>query len=97
MIGGTRSLRSISALHAIKAAVPAMKARGYGRIVNIASAHELVGSEGKAAYVAAKHGLVGLSKVVALDYANHGITCNAICPGWVLTRPEADRGPRQAG
>src|SRR5260370_11238313 len=74
-----------AAFHAIKAVVPGMKARGYGRIVNIASAHGLVGSEGKAAYVAAKHGLVGLSKVVALDYANHGITCNAICPGWVLT------------
>ncbi len=74
-----------AAFHAIKAAVPAMKARGYGRIVNIASAHGLVGSEGKAAYVAAKHGIVGLSKVVALDHANHGITCNAICPGWVLT------------
>jgi 3-hydroxybutyrate dehydrogenase len=88
-----------AAFHAIKAAVPAMKARAYGRIVNIASAHGLVGSEGKAAYVAAKHGLVGLSKVVALDYANHGITCNAICPGRVLTPPrsEADRGPRQAG
>jgi 3-hydroxybutyrate dehydrogenase len=74
-----------AAFHAIKAAVPGMKARGYGRIVNIASAHGLVGSEGKAAYVAAKHGIVGLSKVVALDHANHGITCNAICPGWVLT------------
>jgi 3-hydroxybutyrate dehydrogenase len=74
-----------AAFHAIKAAVPAMKARGYGRIINIASAHGLVGSEGKAAYVTAKHGLVGLSKVVALDHANHGITCNAICPGWVLT------------
>jgi 3-hydroxybutyrate dehydrogenase len=74
-----------AAFHAIKAAVPGMKARGYGRIVNIASAHGLVGSEGKAAYVAAKHGIVGLSKVVTLDHANHGITCNAICPGWVLT------------
>jgi 3-hydroxybutyrate dehydrogenase len=74
-----------AAFHAIKAAVPTMKARGYGRIINIASAHGLVGSEGKAAYVAAKHGIVGLSKVVALDHANHGITCNAICPGWVLT------------
>ena len=73
-----------AAFHAIKAAVPAMKARGYGRIVNIASAHGLVGSEGKAAYVAAKHGLVGLSKVVALDYANHGITCNAIALGGFL-------------
>jgi 3-hydroxybutyrate dehydrogenase len=74
-----------AAFHAIKAAVPTMKARGYGRIINIASAHGLVGSEGKAAYVAAKHGIVGLSKVVALDHANHGITCNALCPGWVLT------------
>jgi 3-hydroxybutyrate dehydrogenase len=74
-----------AAFHAIKAAVPAMKARGYGRIINISSAHGLVGSEGKAAYVVAKHGLVGLSKVVALDYANCGITCNSICPGWVLT------------
>jgi 3-hydroxybutyrate dehydrogenase len=74
-----------AAFHAIKAALPGMKARRYGRIVNIASAHGLVGSEGKAAYVAAKHGIVGLSKVVALDCANDGITCNAICPGWVLT------------
>jgi 3-hydroxybutyrate dehydrogenase len=74
-----------AAFHAIKAAAPEMKARRYGRVVNIASAHGLVGSDGKAAYVAAKHGLVGLTKVVALDLANHGITCNAICPGWVLT------------
>jgi 3-hydroxybutyrate dehydrogenase len=74
-----------AAFHAIKAVVPGMKARGFGRIVNIASAHGLVGSEGKAAYVAAKHAIVGLSKVVALDCANDGITCNAICPGWVLT------------
>jgi 3-hydroxybutyrate dehydrogenase len=74
-----------AAFHAIKAAVPGMKKRGWGRIINIASAHGLVGSDGKAAYVAAKHGIVGLTKVVALDHANHGITCNAICPGWVLT------------
>jgi 3-hydroxybutyrate dehydrogenase len=74
-----------AAFHAIKAAAPGMKARGYGRIVNIASAHGLVGSAGKAAYVAAKHGIVGLTKVVALDLADHGVTCNAICPGWVLT------------
>ena len=74
-----------AAFHAIKAAIPGMKARGFGRIVNIASAHGLVGSAGKAAYVAAKHGIVGLTKVVALDQANHGITCNAICPGWVQT------------
>jgi 3-hydroxybutyrate dehydrogenase len=74
-----------AAFHATKAAVPGMKKKGWGRIINIASAHGLVGSDGKAAYVAAKHGIVGFSKVVALDHANHGITCNAICPGWVLT------------
>jgi 3-hydroxybutyrate dehydrogenase len=74
-----------AAFHAIKAVVPGMKRRGWGRIVNIASAHGLVGSAGKAAYVAAKHGIVGLTKVVALDHANSDITCNAICPGWVLT------------
>jgi 3-hydroxybutyrate dehydrogenase len=62
-----------------------MKARGIGRIINIASAHGLVASAQKAAYVAAKHGLVGLTKVVAIETANDGITCNAICPGWVLT------------
>jgi 3-hydroxybutyrate dehydrogenase len=74
-----------SAFHAIKAAVPGMKKRGWGRIINISSAHGLVASEGKAAYVASKHGIIGLTKVVALDHANHGITSNAICPGWVLT------------
>jgi 3-hydroxybutyrate dehydrogenase len=74
-----------AAFHATKAVVPGMKRRGWGRIVNIASAHGLVGSHGKAAYVAAKHGILGLTKVVALDHANSGITCNAICPGWVLT------------
>ena len=73
------------AFHAIKAAVPAMRDRRWGRIGNIASAHGLVASAGKAAYVAAKHGIVGLTKVVALDPANDGITCNAICAGWVLT------------
>jgi 3-hydroxybutyrate dehydrogenase len=74
-----------SAFHSIRAAVPGMKQRKWGRIVNIASAHGLVASAQKVAYVAAKHGLVGLTKVVALETANAGITCNAICPGWVLT------------
>jgi 3-hydroxybutyrate dehydrogenase len=74
-----------AAFHATKAALPHMLARGWGRIVNIASAHGLVASGEKAAYVAAKHGLVGLTKVVAIETANAGVTCNAICPGWVLT------------
>ncbi|MFL5118991.1 MAG: 3-hydroxybutyrate dehydrogenase, partial [Microvirga sp.] len=71
--------------HAIKAAVPGMQQRRWGRIINVASTHGLVASTGKAAYVAAKHGLVGLTKVVALELANDGVTCNAICPGWVDT------------
>ena len=71
--------------HAIKAAVPHMRAQGWGRIINISSVHELVASVNKAAYVSAKHGLVGLSKVVALETANDPITSNCICPGWVLT------------
>ena len=74
-----------SAFHLIKAVVPEMKARRSGRIINIASAHGLVASGEKAAYVAAKHGIVGLTKVVAIEAANDGVTCNAICPGWVLT------------
>ncbi len=74
-----------SSFHTIRAALPGMKARNWGRIINIASAHGLVASVHKAAYVAAKHGLVGLTKVVALETAATGITCNAICPGWVLT------------
>jgi 3-hydroxybutyrate dehydrogenase len=74
-----------AAFHSIKAALPSMKAQGWGRIINIASAHGLVASADKAAYVAAKHGLVGLTKVVAIETANHGITANAICPGWVST------------
>ena len=74
-----------SSFHTIRAAVPGMKKRKWGRIINIASAHGLVASGQKAAYVAAKHGVVGLTKVVAIETANSGITCNAICPGWVLT------------
>jgi 3-hydroxybutyrate dehydrogenase len=74
-----------AAFHATKAVLPGMIARGWGRIVNIASAHGLVASAEKAAYVTAKHGLVGLTKVTAIETANQGITCNAICPGWVLT------------
>lgn len=74
-----------SAFHTIRAAVPLMRQRGWGRIINIASVHGLVASAEKAAYVAAKHGLVGLTKVVALETAGQGITCNAICPGWVDT------------
>jgi len=74
-----------SAFHTIRHAVRPMKARGWGRIVNIASAHGLVASAEKAAYVAAKHGILGLTKVVALETAGTGVTCNAVCPGWVRT------------
>jgi 3-hydroxybutyrate dehydrogenase len=71
--------------HAIAAAVPAMRRQGWGRIINIASTHGLVGSAHKAAYVAAKHGVVGLTKVVALETAGTNVTVNAVCPGWVRT------------
>jgi 3-hydroxybutyrate dehydrogenase len=74
-----------SAFHTIRCALPSMQQRGWGRIVNIASTHGLVASVEKSAYVAAKHGIVGLTKVVALENARSAITCNAICPGWVLT------------
>ncbi|EIK52765.1 MULTISPECIES: 3-hydroxybutyrate dehydrogenase [Stutzerimonas stutzeri group] len=74
-----------SAFHTTRLALPGMRQRGWGRIINLASVHGLVGSAQKAAYVAAKHGLVGLTKVVALETATTAITCNAICPGWVLT------------
>ena len=74
-----------SVFHTMHHALPAMKRKNWGRIVNIASAHGLVGSAYKSAYVAAKHGVVGLTKVAALETARTGITCNAICPGWVLT------------
>jgi 3-hydroxybutyrate dehydrogenase len=74
-----------AAFHAMRAAVPGMKARKFGRIINIASAHALVASPFKAAYVAAKHGILGLTKTVALETAEHRITVNAICPGYVRT------------
>ena len=74
-----------SAFFSIQAALPHMRQKGYGRVINIGSAHGLVASANKAAYVAAKHGVVGLSKVVALETAGSGITCNTICPGWVHT------------
>ena len=74
-----------SAFHTIRAALPQMLSRDWGRIINIASAHGLVASANKAAYVAAKHGILGLTKVVALETATTQVTCNAICPGWVLT------------
>ena len=74
-----------AAFYAIKAAIPGMRERGWGRIVNVVSAHGLVASAEKAAYVAAKHGLMGLTKVAAIELASSGVTCNAICPGWVLT------------
>lgn len=74
-----------SAFHTTAAALPLMRAKGWGRIINIASAHGLTASPFKSAYVAAKHGVVGLSKTVGLETAGQGITCNAICPGYVLT------------
>ncbi|GAA4003820.1 3-hydroxybutyrate dehydrogenase [Comamonas faecalis] len=74
-----------SAFHTTRLALPAMLANNWGRIINIASVHGLVGSAQKSAYVAAKHGIVGLTKVTALETAPTGVTCNAICPGWVLT------------
>jgi len=101
-----------AAFHTMKAAMPAMAERGYGRVVNIASVHGLVASKDKAPYVAAKHGLVGLSKVAALEYAasgdkaKGGVTVNCICPGWTETaiiepqiraRAEAHGGDRDAG
>lgn len=73
-----------SAFHATRLALPAMRAANWGRVINVASVHGLVGSAEKSAYVAAKHGVVGLTKVTALETAPTGVTCNAICPGWVL-------------
>jgi 3-hydroxybutyrate dehydrogenase len=79
------ALNLSAAFYSMKAAIPAMKTKGWGRIINVASAHGLVASADKVAYVAAKHGIVGATKVAALELANHGVTVNAICPGWVLT------------
>ena len=74
-----------AAFHAMRAALPGMLARGSGRIINVASVHGLVASPDKSAYVASKHAVIGLTKVAALENAERGVTCNAICPGWVLT------------
>jgi 3-hydroxybutyrate dehydrogenase len=79
------ALNLSSAFHTIRVALPGMRRRGWGRLINIASTHGLVASVNKVAYVSAKHGIVGLTKVVALETAQSGITCNAICPGWTLT------------
>jgi 3-hydroxybutyrate dehydrogenase len=74
-----------AAFHAIRLVLPAMRTKNWGRVINIASVHGLVASTEKVAYVTAKHGLIGMTRVVALETATTGITCNAICPGWVLT------------
>ena len=79
------AINLVSAFHTTKAVMAGMKARGFGRIINVASAHGLVASPFKSAYVAAKHGMVGLTKTVALEGAEFGVTCNAICPGYVKT------------
>jgi len=85
-----------SAFYTTKAALPGMKKRGFGRIINISSAHGLIASPFKSAYVAAKHGMVGLTKVTALETAEQGITCNAICPGYVWTPLVQKQIPEQA-
>ncbi|MBP7565409.1 MAG: 3-hydroxybutyrate dehydrogenase [Burkholderiaceae bacterium] len=74
-----------SAFHTSRLAIPAMRAANWGRVINVASTHGLVASAGKSAYVASKHGIVGFTKALALETATTGVTCNAICPGWVLT------------
>ncbi|UTW05907.1 3-hydroxybutyrate dehydrogenase [Pseudomonas benzenivorans] len=99
------ALNLSAVFHCTRLALPDMRAQEWGRIINIASVHGSVGSTGKAAYVAAKHGVLGLTKVVALETALSSITCNAICPGWVLTplvqqqidaRVAAGESPEQA-
>jgi 3-hydroxybutyrate dehydrogenase len=79
------ALNLSAGFHTTRLAVPLMKKNNWGRIINIVSVHGLVASVNKSAYVAAKHGMIGLTKTVALELAQTGITCNAICPGWVLT------------
>lgn len=85
-----------AAFHAIRLVLPGMKARGFGRIINVASAHALIASPFKSAYVSAKHGIAGLTKTVALEAAEHGVTVNAICPGYVLTPLVQKQIPDQA-
>ena len=85
-----------SAFHTSRFAVPGMKQKGWGRIINVASAHALVASPFKSAYVSAKHGIAGLTKTIALEVAEHGITVNAICPGYVLTPLVEKQIPEQA-
>ena len=79
------ALNLSSSFHTIRLAMPEMKEKGWGRIINVASAHALVASPYKSAYVAAKHGIAGLTKTIALEGAQHGVRCNAICPGYVYT------------
>lgn len=90
------SINLSSSFHTIRAAIPPMKKNGWGRIINIASAHGLVASPFKSAYVAAKHGIMGLTKTVALEVAENGITVNSICPGYVLTPLVEKQIPDQA-
>jgi len=90
------AINLFSAFHTIRLTLPGMKRRGWGRVVNVASAHGLVASPYKSAYVAAKHGLLGLTKTVALEAAEHGVTVNAVCPGYVLTPLVAAQIPETA-